>query len=546
MGKVRHRDISKRVVDLRRTGAIPSSSNKLNADGNTSVVRIAATLSSFAAWESSDGSGNWTGTMTRALVSALKTALEKTGMVPDSTEMPSWKTLVAFVREQVQIDFPQQHAHVDGPSTRRIFSLEESRSTSFLLQMDDDNEPILKAGSVSGVHVGNVYGLMPHGSEQLIKANQLGKAKVLAVQGLESLTELELFDGNVSIPEVGVLAFLEDEAFPKWPVAVPKGQKKLRKSIRRSKYICAQSKDNEDNAIARFWVDGDSLGLSTKSGVKLMRQKTSDNVLTERACDELVRAAERLARAQHLLALAPEAEDMLGHTVTLTIAKVNNNKPGDLVNADKGGFVTDTDRIFILLRNEGETSLFASIFAVNVCGTISCVHSKNASSIELKAKQTTTVGAGKWGMSFKDHKPGSEWPANSRARGIALSWPEGIDRYQPVKDDLIVILSTKHVDLGCLSSEKSTQTSRGNMSSLERLALEIGLGTRRDIGRETEEPNPFAVMHTALRLESRGLRIEELPSAEDVPGFKGFNNKPLPDMKGERVRKNSSGSGTPG
>lgn len=131
-------------------------------------------------------------------------------MDPDSTEMASWRTVMAFVREQVKIDFPQQHAHVDGPNTRQLFPLKTSVSTSLVLQIEED-EVILKAGLVSGVHVGNVYGLMPHGSKQ----KQLGRATVTEVVGLNSLTELELFSEiGDHIPKSGVPAFLEHEAFP--------------------------------------------------------------------------------------------------------------------------------------------------------------------------------------------------------------------------------------------------------------------------------------------------------------------------------------------
>jgi hypothetical protein len=72
-------------------------------------------------------------------------------MNPDGTDMTSWKILVAFAREQIQI-----------------------------------NAAILEVGPVSGVHVGSVYSLMPHGSGESIMAKQLGRAKILDVLGLKS------------------------------------------------------------------------------------------------------------------------------------------------------------------------------------------------------------------------------------------------------------------------------------------------------------------------------------------------------------------------
>lgn len=257
---------------------------------------------------------------------------------------------MAFVREQVKIDFPQQHAHMDGPNTRQLFPLKTSVSTSLVLQIEED-EVILKAGLVSGVHVGNVYGLMPHGSEQLIKSKQLGRATVTEVVGFNSLTELELFSEiGDHIPKSGVLAFLEHEAFPKWPVAVPQNHEKLRCSVKKSKYIRTQSKDEDDISLVRFKQTSNFLTLSTNHGIAILTENTFDKAFTILVCDNLVQAAETLAPAQHLLAFIPYGNERLDHSVTVTIGKVDQGRPGELIETGGSDSVADTNRIFILLQ----------------------------------------------------------------------------------------------------------------------------------------------------------------------------------------------------
>ena len=542
LGKVAHAGISRRVVELQKSRQIPSM-DKLDADGNTAVVRIAATLSSLPAWENPDRAGKWAGRMTKALAQALAEALVEAQMESQtdshSTDVATWKTVMAYVCEQVKIDFPQQHAHVDGPSTRQLFSLQTSVFTSFVLQMDDD-DAILRAGLVSGVHRDNVYGLMPHGSERLIESKQLGRAKVTRVIGLDSLTELEMFPQKDPIPESGVLAFLEYEAFPKLPVSLPSDQE-LHRCVESSRYIRAQTDHEDDNSLARFWHNGDDLVLSTNRGVKLLSQNVSGKVSTAPEYVSLVEAADKLARAQHLVALVPDGADRLDHAVTVTIGKVAKKKPVGFVDTDGTGSVSVTDRIFILLHNESSMQLHASIFGVDVLGHISCVHSKKSASIELLPNRTSAVGVGKWGSDFTSYKRGSEWPKGSTASGIPLSWPEGISTDSEISDRLVIILTAVHVDLGQLASDKngaSRQPDLRKASPLERLASEIGWGTGRTLGQASEDRQSFAVIHIPLQLKSRELGIEELSFVEALPGYQRQTERPPPVVKNERVRDN--------
>ncbi|KAM0544700.1 hypothetical protein ACHAPJ_011687 [Fusarium lateritium] len=536
VGKVKHRDVTKRVADLRRNKSIPSSDGKLDAEGNKLAVRIAASQSSLPAWENS-GSNGWAGSMTKALSQALTEALGS-----KDTGMASWKTIMTLVRERVKADFPQQHPHVDGPSVRRLFSLGESNSTSFVLKMVG-NDPTLEAGRVSGVHEGNVYSLMPHGSERLSKRAQLGRATATDVFGLFSLAELELFPGKGPIPDSGVLAFLEVEAFPKWPIAVPKDQKQLRRAIRRSKYIRAQAEDTGEIPVASIWQNGDdwilsSGGLSDDHSVRLLTLKTSEQEPISQLHDDLVQGADKLARAQHLLALVPDEDEELDHAVTFTMVQVEKKQSGRPIPIDGSGTVTDGDRVLILLRNDGAKLLYASIYNINVRGHISCVHSDKTTSIELLPGQIKALGAGLYGERYNEYKEGTPWPRGSSPDGIPVYWPEGIPRDQPIHDRLVVILTEERVDLGQLVSNRDNKASRGpdpsGASSLELLAYEIGSGKKRDFGQASQDRQCFAVIDVSLRLESKNISINDLPSIEDLPEGRSVTRQLPPVERDER------------
>lgn len=55
------------------------------------------------------------------------------------------------------------------------------------------------------------------------------------------------------------------------------------------------------------------------------------------------------------------------------------------------GFLTEDDRIFIKLTNSGHSTVYVSVFDINVAGTISLI-SASFEGIELGAGRTYTLG----------------------------------------------------------------------------------------------------------------------------------------------------------
>lgn len=199
--KFEHAAVSEKFNLLRRMdGNLGQAS--LHDEGNPYAVRIAAAGALETAWEDGDGDER-AGVMTRELAIALHEAWKAI----DGGNQISWQKILLRVRELVNINFPRQNPHVEGPHTRMLFSLDVSETNAIVLRPDGQNG-ILKAGRISGVRVGNVYALIALGSARVRNEAKSGEATVTEVDALEATAELSLLPGKNQVPAHDAMAFL--------------------------------------------------------------------------------------------------------------------------------------------------------------------------------------------------------------------------------------------------------------------------------------------------------------------------------------------------
>lgn len=144
--------------------------------------------------------------------------------------------------------------HRQKSLTRILFPTKEMVSGAHLIKVES-KEAILQAGSISGVRVGNVYVIMPCGFERVDSTKQIGKVKVISMNGFTSkvgFIESERF----IIPEVA-LAFLETAAPYKQPALVPNYFEALRQRIKKSELLRKLNANEECKPIVRFEKEGD-------------------------------------------------------------------------------------------------------------------------------------------------------------------------------------------------------------------------------------------------------------------------------------------------
>ncbi|KAH0829396.1 hypothetical protein FOPE_10150 [Fonsecaea pedrosoi] len=513
---IQHADISNHIARLRARADIRDEA-RLDVEGNRDAVRIVAAADNETAWECSDETGQRGGVMTKALVKVLQEAWDV-----NTGGLISWRTALLRIRKLVNVDFPQQNPHVEGPHTRLLFSLEEAATGALVLHADDDGMGTIDAGRVMDVRESNVYALMPHGHERLRGYAQIGKATVTNVAGLRARATLSLFSGKDPIPREGVLAFLIEEALYKWPVAYPEGLVVLQEAIARSKYIRCRNSEDDSSPLSEFRQDQQSLILKTSQGIQLASRQVVDHDPGSwtSASNDLVAQVEQLARAQHLLALTCERPDeKLEHCVAVTFGAVNLGKFGRIIAQDGSGVVTENEPVYISLKNDGATTVYVSIFNVNVAGRISFLSKGSAKGIELPPGRNPYI------LGFR-----------KCLRGIPVKWPQDIPKVRPINERVILILTDSPVDLrDVASSAPSTLYARrfSGSSSLERLAFHLATGSARDMDCDDDVSVCYDTLHIPFML--RPLTIEDispspatLPLGEDVQGSSALPAQELP------------------
>ncbi|OCK90712.1 uncharacterized protein K441DRAFT_680106 [Cenococcum geophilum 1.58] len=159
----------------------------------------------------------------------------------------------------------------------------------------------------------------------------------------------------------------------------------------------------------------------------------------------------RLAQAQHLLKLESGTGDKkLNHKVDIKFGVVRDGQRNPLpLPENRQASVTEKERVYISLRSNDTSTVFVSVFDVNV------------------ARKVTLV-------------------LTSSPKGIELGPSQPISKREHVEERLIFLISSSEVDLQHLAKPLlPCPEIRGDISSLERLIYQFAYSKDRDIARNT-------------------------------------------------------------
>ncbi|KAF3491640.1 uncharacterized protein GIQ15_01157 [Arthroderma uncinatum] len=488
-------------------------------EGNPHAVRIAAAATTETAWEYEDSSGYWTGALTNALVRVFKETKDHSNSV-------SWRTTVLRVRELVNAMFPLQHPQIEGPVARCHFSLEEMGSDALHLKLEgDDGLAVIQAGRVAGVREGNVYRVFPFsatstttkdGGNQVDTA--IADAVVTHVDGFRAVADLKYKSKeHTEIPPEGALARLEQEALNKWPVTIPSEllPSALEELIRGSRYLCIATSDEREAAIGRIQRLGDRISLRTREGVQVASQWIiGEDEVDCRGYKDIVTATERLAKAQHLLSLDSAPAERLEHNVEVEFRLVEKGERGRTILSTGDDHVNEGERWYVSLRNNGQNTVHATLFNVNVAGKISLISKSHPTGIELPPTRSYTVGADRLGL----------------LRGLGFSFPRGIPQERPVNERLVVILTSRPVDLWHLTEAvPSNAEGRSNdRSTLQKLTMQISRGGTRDMDDEDEyDVVCYDIAHIPFNLQPRGFNAAQ----QSIPSTEAASEREMTNLK---------------
>ncbi|KAM0433393.1 hypothetical protein ACHAPT_004271 [Fusarium lateritium] len=519
------RNLLKHVACLRAAEELPPLSPR-EIEGNKHAVRISAAASEETAWEYRQDDKH-VGLMTQALSLALRTVLRGSMLKRRHVKIESisWRMTMLRVRELVNVDCPQQNPHVAGPGMRLPFSLQEAGSSALVLRQTGKIRGKIWAGRVSGIHEGNVYALMPFGAQRPSDETQIGIATVRQVESFSAIADLSLYPGKGTISKKGILAFLVQEDLYRWPVACPvahsEGHYVFVETIKRSKYLRLADSEQDSSPLVEFLQDGQNLILRNSQGVQLESQHVSENHSFARvdAIRHLFKHAEQLARAQHLQALTPINQDeKLNHRLAVTFGVVELDGSERIVKQDGGGFVAESDRVYILLKNNGTATVYVNVFDINVTGRISLISKSSARrGIKLFGGESYVLGKDEPSLSQKS---------------LLVSWPNGVPKTKPVTQRLVLVLTDSPVDLWSLDSANTVHDKgRIGSSSLERWAFRLvtgGLDPRGDVGSDTRgDKLRYDIVHIPFTLK---------PVVKDTPTPLVSHLTSFDDVRELRVR----------
>ncbi|KAK3317362.1 caspase domain-containing protein [Cercophora scortea] len=505
--EVCHQDISTYLETLMQTHQLKG---KPYLEGNPYAVRIAAAATSETAWERESPGGSCAGAMTEALCRALQESRE---------QEVSWRTTMIRVSELVGLEFPEQHPQVEGPSTRLQFSLEHASSGALAIQVHD-GIGLIQAGRVAGVRVGNVYSVMPFGTDVPRADAQIGTATVTIAGSFKARAQLTYNPGR-SVPKEGALAFLQKEALTRWPVACTPQIPSLLVAIDNSPYL-RRLDQGEEGETPLLYIEQINQSVCLLTGQRvLLASREVDTPTATASYTKLIQAAETKAKAHHLQTLqCGDTRDKLFHSLSVEFGTVESGaglNDGRIIRQDGSDFLTDHDRAYISLTNRAaggpESTIYVSVFDINVAGEIFLICHSYPKGIDLPPQRNYVLG---------------EDAELHLLDGLRMSWPDSVSREQPVSEELVLVITSSPVDLSALSSgdspgdQERRNARRSALNNLELLGQQIAKGTTRNVESDRSVSVKYDVLHIPFTLVSSTL------SEPDLTNERGLTALPWP------------------
>ncbi|HWO25645.1 MAG TPA: caspase family protein [Kofleriaceae bacterium] len=447
--------------------------------GNPKAVRFAACGDWQTAVQILDAKGQPGGLFTQVLIAAL----EEIGDAP-----VSWRALGDVVRARVLRTITTQRPVVEGPVKRRLFSVQEIDAATIPLT-NAGGVLRLGAGRLTGVSVGDVYGVTRVSAASLSEQAMITRVRVERVEALHSLAEVvDTYPDRGSIPREAVA----------WPIAralarhaiwidAPEPERAaLEAAIARSARLEVAA--SQQYRVGELRVRSGELHVVARDGRDL------EPVSRAWLIPEAIRQLEQLAVAQTLIELEgehglPDSEVEV-EWGTVRAAGVRIPQPAH------GAELGLSDRIYLRVTCRAAELRFVHVFNIGLSGNITQLSAYAPSGIRLGPGQDHLVGIG-------------PDPASPRT-GLPLAWPAGLRRSEPGVDSLIVIVTTRSAELRALETDNQGphEQARAANSQLLQLLAQIHEG---GTWKANATPDPFCVVRRSFVLHPQEAPIAEAP-----------------------------------
>lgn len=392
----------------------------LRATGNPDAVRVVACAPEQSAFEYPGAGGRQIGVLTEALTMALRAA---------GTERVSWATLLDGIRYRVSALVSGQRPEVEGPARRLLFSTYEDDPLDSLPATGVDNGRVsLKCAPLLGVRPGDTFTVWSPAGDRIgdVTVDRVGP---LAAQGPVALAA-----GITEVP-VGARARPVATAAPTLAVSVPAGDARaadLRRALAEAPLLREADGDESWSVQAQIDTDG-ALTLADRFGPLHEPRPNSPS-----STADAVRDLTRLARAAALRALSTDPRWSLNAPISLEWGLVRNGARQPLPHS--GASVRAGEAVFVSVRNEGDTPVYATLLDIGVSGRITVLTEFAPSGVRLAPGERQEYVYG-----FDDYSGVLE--------GVTLQWPDGLDPAYARPETVLLFVTADPHDFSALAQD---------------------------------------------------------------------------------------------
>lgn len=466
-----------------------------NPLGNPNAVRLVACRPWESAYEYTNNQLQRTGVLTESLVQALN----------EFSNLPvSWSTLMQRVRSRVTMLVPSQRPEAEGPAERQLFETDSAEVIgAFSVAPVAADRIRLDNAPLFGAQTGDEFVVMPPSATGLDDAAAVATATVDKIGAVAAFASISLRPGWLEIPP-GARAHLTKAAAPSVVVRVDAAGTDLTAAIEASPLLRLAA-DGEAGALEVQVDDQGQITIHDHAG-------PLHNPRPEGSVGEVVRDLERVARATALRTLSGDGAFPLKQPLTVEWGRVVGGVRELL--PPSGAVLTVGERVFACVRNDGVSTVYASLLDVGVAADITHLTTFDPSGIQLAPGQEYVFG---------------EDPLSGATDGVTLSWPAGFDEAQARQETIVVLVTSAPQDVtgltqvGVRGGEGDSLGAKGFASPLDRVVAQAGMATR----------DLVTAAGPATASTVRTIAFELVPSAPLPPDEATFHRdeRPAPDLR---------------
>jgi hypothetical protein len=450
---------------------------------NPDVVRLVACGRTESAHELQNAQNVCRGVFSEALIELLRQAED--GSI-------TWGALGHAVRERVLREFPSQRPDVEGPLKRRLFSLVEEDGHGGIpivpLRAAKHGHYLLRAGRLTGVSAGDVYSVMPHGSTEIAPGKEIARVLVVSTAATTSEALVKDWSNHHTVIPQDAVALPRELMAPRRAVtllASPHGRAELEKELTLTRTLRIARQDESERALATLRLEGELLTVEDERGPLFPALRYPQGVA------ETMALLADLGAAQGLRELQGDG-GLTERQISIELGVLHEGKAVRL--PDRGAELGRKDRLFVVLKNHGQRRLYANVFNLGVRSQVKLLSDLAVTGIIVNAKEQYALGTNE---------------ATGAPDGLRILWPAGLPATgEPQLDEIVVIVTTKPIDLRVLESRQPQHRSPGHRSGSTPLQAQLAQlqdGQSRDVG--SVESDPFFIKRLSYFLDPREINL---------------------------------------